>query len=89
MNKIQHRALDTELQRQRYGENSELLKGLGYNTDVMNIQRMAKDMATQRTVEYMRSNDLEDIKDCVTDYDLYDCVTNTQLDPSLIHGLIL
>ena len=89
MNKIRHRALDTELQRQRYGENSELLKGLGYNTDVMNIQRMAKDMATQRTVEYMRNNNLEDIKDCVTDYDLYDWVTNTQLDPGLIHGLIL
>jgi hypothetical protein len=90
MNKHKHRALDIELQRQRYGENSELLRGLGYNTDVMNIRRMAKDIATGDTWRYMESKDLEDLKDCVTDYDLYDWVTNTQLDPALLEtGLVL
>jgi hypothetical protein len=90
MNKTNHRALDIELQRQRYGENSELLRGLGYNTDVMNIRRMAKDVATGDTWRYMESKDLEDLKDCVTDYDLYDWVVNTQLDPALLEtGLVL
>lgn len=90
MNKTNHRALDIELQRQRYGENSELLRGLGYNTDVMNIRRMAKDVATGDTWRYMESQDLEDLKDCVTDYDLYDWVVNTQLDPALLEtGLVL
>lgn len=84
MNKTSHRALDIELQRQRYGENSELLRGLGYNTDVMNIRRMSKDIATGDTWRYMESKDLEDLKDCVTDYDLYNWVTNTQLDPVLL-----
>jgi hypothetical protein len=90
MNKTNHRALDIELQRQRYGENSELLRGLGYNTDVMNIRRMSKDVATGDTWRYMESKDLEDLKDCVTDYDLYDWVVNTQLDPALLEtGLML
>jgi hypothetical protein len=90
MNKTNHRALDIELQRQRYGENSELLRGLGYNTDVMNIRRMSKDVATGDTWRYMESKDLEDLKDCVTDYDLYDWVVNTQLDPALLEtGLVL
>jgi hypothetical protein len=84
MNNHQHRALDIELQRQRYGENSELLKGLGYNTDVMNIRRMSKDIATGDTWRYMESQDLEDLKDCVTDYDLYEWVVNTQLDSALL-----
>jgi len=86
MTKTNHRALDVELQRQRYGENSELLKGLGYNTDVMNIKRMSKDLATQDTWRYMQSKDLEDLKDCVTDYDLYEWVVGTQLNNS---GLVL
>jgi hypothetical protein len=90
MHKNDHRALDIELQRQRYGENSELLRGLGYNTDVMNIRRMSKDVATGDTWRYMESKDLEDLKDCVTDYDLYDWVVNTQLDPALLEtGLML
>jgi hypothetical protein len=90
MNKTNHRALDIELQRQRYGENSELLRGLGYNTDVMNIRRMSKDVATGDTWRYMESKDLEDLKDCVTDYDLYDWVVNTQLDYALLEtGLVL
>lgn len=90
MNKTNHRALDIELQRQRYGENSDLLKGLGYNTDVMNIRRMSKDIATGDTWRYMESKDLEDLKDCVTDYDLYEWVVNTQLDPALLEtGLVL
>jgi hypothetical protein len=38
----------------------------------------------------MESQDLEDLKDCVTDYDLYEWVVNTQLDPALLAtGLIL
>ena len=86
MTKTNHRALDVELQRQRYGENSELLKGLGYNTDVMNIKRMSKDLATQDTWRYMQSKDLEDLKDCVTDYDLSEWVVGTQLTNS---GLVL
>ena len=90
MNKTNHQALDTQLQRQRYGENSELLKGLGYNTDVMNIRRMSRDLATQDTWRYMESKDLEDLKDCVTDYSLYEWVVNTQLDPALLEpGLVL
>ena len=90
MNKTNHRAHDIELQKQRYGENSDLLKGLGYNTDVMNIRRMSKDIATGDTWRYMESKDLEDLKDCVTDYDLYDWVVNTQLDPALLEtGLVL
>jgi hypothetical protein len=90
MNKTHHRALDVELQRQRYGENSELLKGLGYNTDVMNIRRMSKDLATADTWRYMETKDLEDLKDCITDYDLYEWVTNTQLDFALLStGLVL
>jgi len=89
MNKTNHRALDIELQRQRYGENSELLKGLGFNTDVMNIRRVGRELATVDTWRYMEDKDLEDLKDCVTDYDLYEWVTNTQLDPSLTVGLVL
>lgn len=86
----EHRSLDIELQRQRYGENSELLKGLGYNTDVKNIKRMGKELATQDTWRYMQEQDLEDLKDCVTDYDLYHWVTTTQLDTTLLkNGLIL
>jgi hypothetical protein len=90
MNKTNHRALDIELQRQRYGENSDLLKELGYKTDVMNIRHMSKDLATQDTWRYMEHHDLEDLKDCVTDYDLYEWVTNTQLDSALLaNGLVL
>ena len=89
MNKTEHKALDTKSQRQQYGENSELLKGLGYNTDVMNIKRMGKDLATEDTWRYMESKNLEDLKDCVTDYDLYEWVVTTQLDPKLKYGLIL
>ena len=89
MNK-EHRSLDIELQRQRYGENSELLKGLGYNTDVKNIKRMGKELATQDTWRYMQEQDLEDLEDCVTDYDLYHWVTTTQLDTTLLkNGVIL
>ena len=62
MNK-EHRSLDIELQRQRYGENSELLKGLGYNTDVKNIKRMGKELATQDTWRYIQEQDLEDLED--------------------------
>jgi hypothetical protein len=90
MNMTNHQALDIELQRQRYGENSDFLKQLGYNTDVMNIRRMAKDIATGDTWRYMESRNLEDLKDCVTDYDLYKWVTTTQLDSGLLaNGLIL
>ena len=89
MNK-EHRSLDIELQRQRYGENSELLKGLGYNTDVKNIKRMGKELATQDTWRYIQEQDLEDLEDCVTDYDLYHWVITTQLDTTLLkNGLIL
>jgi hypothetical protein len=76
MNKTNHQALDTELQRQRYGENSDLLKGLGYNTDVMNIRRMSRDIATGDTWRYRESKDLEDLMDCENDYDLYEHVAN-------------
>lgn len=90
MNNKDHRALDRELQRQRYGENSELLKGLGFNTDVMNIRRVGRELATVDTWRYMEDKDLEDLKDCVTDYDLYEWVINTQLDPALLKtGLVL
>jgi hypothetical protein len=90
MNNKEHRALDCELQRQRYAENSELLKGLGFNTDVMNIRRVGRELATVDTWRYMEDKDLEDLKDCVTDYDLYEWVVNTQLDPALLKtGLVL
>lgn len=90
MNRLEHRALDCELQRQRYGENSELLKGLGFNTDVMNILRVAKELATVDTWRYMESKNLEDLKDCVTDYNLYEWAATTQLDLSLLEtGLVL
>jgi hypothetical protein len=84
MERHQHRALDTELQRQRYGENTETQKDLGYFTDVMNIRHMGRLRGTETTWQYMVDNDLEDLKDCVTDYDLYEWVTNTQLDPDLL-----
>jgi hypothetical protein len=90
MNNKEHRALDCELQRQRYGENSELLKGLGFNTDVMNIRRVGRELATVDTWRYMEDKGLEDLKDCVTDYDLYEWIVNTQLDPALLEtGLVL
>ena len=76
MNNKLHHALDTELQRQRYGENSDLLKALGYNTDVMNIRRMANDIATGDTWRYMESKDLEDLDDLKTDFLLYEWVVN-------------
>jgi hypothetical protein len=84
MNRNIHRALDTELQRQRYGENSKTQKDLGYYTDVMNIRHMGRLCGTETTWQYMVDHDLEDIKDCVTDYDLYEWVTTTQLDPELL-----
>jgi len=80
----QHRALDTELQRQRYGENSETQKDLGYFTDVMNIRHMGRLRGTETTWQYMVDRDLEDLRDCVTDYDLYEWVVNTQLDADLL-----
>jgi hypothetical protein len=90
MNNINHRALDIELQRQRYGENSDLLKGLGYNTDVMSIQRMAKVLATADTWRYMESKNLEDLTNWVNDYDLYGHVVVNELDPALLNtGLVL
>jgi hypothetical protein len=90
MNNKEHRALDCELQRQRYGENSELLKGLGFNTDVMNIRRVGRELATVDTWRYMEDKDLEDLKDCVTDYDLYEWIVKTQLGPALLAtGLVL
>ena len=90
MNNKLHHALDTELQRQRYGENSDLLKALGYNTDVMNIRRMANDIATGDTWRYMESKDLEDLDDLKTDYLLYEWVVNKQLDKNLLDtGLVL
>ena len=84
MNQQQHRALDTELQRQRYGQNSETQQALGYRTDVMNIRHMGRLMGTESTWQYMQDHDLEDLKDCVTDYDLYRWVTTTQLNPDLL-----
>lgn len=84
MNRIHHRAADTELQRQRYGENSQTLKDMGYYTDVMNIRHMGRLKGTESTWQYMVDNDLEDLKDCVTDYDLYEWVTTTQLDQDLL-----
>lgn len=90
MSNTDHQALDVELQKKRFGENSDLLKGLGYNTDVMNIRRMSKDIATGDTWNYMVSKDLEVLKDCVTDYDLYAYVTNNELDPTLLDtGMVL
>jgi hypothetical protein len=90
MNRLEHRALDTELQRQRYGENTDVQKALGYRTDVMNIRHMGRLMGTESTWQYMQDNDLEDLKDCVTDYDLYEWVTTTQLDPNLLkNGQVL
>jgi hypothetical protein len=90
MNNKLHHALDTELQRQRYGENSDLLKALGYNTDVMNIRRMANDIATGDTWRYMESKDLEDLDDLKTDYLLYEWTVNKQLDKKLLDtGLVL
>ena len=90
MNNKLHYALDTELQRQRYGENSDLLKALGYNTDVMNIRRMANDIATGDTWRYMESKDLEDLDDLKTDYLLYEWTVNKQLDKKLLDtGLVL
>jgi len=80
----QHRALDTELQRQRYGENTATQRDLGYFTDVMNIRHMGRLHGTETTWQYMVEHDLEDLKDCVTDYDLYEWVTRTQLDPDLL-----
>jgi hypothetical protein len=84
MERHQHRALDTELQRQRYGENTETQRDLGYFTDVMNIRHMGRLQGTETTWQYMVDNDLEDLKDCVTDYDLYEWVVNTQLDADLL-----
>lgn len=84
MNNSEHRAQDREQQCQFYGENSEPLKALGYNTDVMNIKRMAKDLATQDTWRYMQTKNLEDLKDYVIDYDLYEWTVTTQLDPVLL-----
>lgn len=90
MNRHQHRALDTELQRQRYGQNSQTLQDLGYQTDVMNIRHMGRLLGTESTWQYMQQHNLENLKDCVTDYDLYEWVTNTQLDPELLkNGQIL
>ena len=90
MNSTEHRALDTELQRQRYGENSQTLKDLGYRTDVMNIRHMGRLRGTETTWQYMVDRNLEDLRDCVTDYDLYHWVTTTQLDPKLLsQGVIL
>lgn len=90
MNKTNHRALDIELQRQRYGENSDLLKGLGYYTDVMDIRRMANDIATGDTWRYMESKDLDDLQNFETDYDLYEYVVNNELNQTLSEtGLVL
>ena len=84
MNHEEHRSLDREQQRQRYGENSDLLKGLGYNTDVMNIRRMGRDLGTQDTWRYMQDRDLEDLRDCETDYDLYYHVVQHELNQDLL-----
>jgi hypothetical protein len=90
MNRTEHRALDTELQRQRYGENTDVQKALGYRTDVMNIRHMGRLMGTESTWQYMQDHDLEDLRDCVTDYDLYEWVTTTQLDATLLkNGQVL
>jgi hypothetical protein len=83
MNNQQHRALDIELQRQRYGENSDLLKGFGYYTDVMDIQRMAKDIATGDTWRYMQDNDIEDLRNFELEIDLYEYAVS-QIDPDLL-----
>jgi hypothetical protein len=90
MNKQQHRALDRELQRQRYGENSDLVKALGYNTDVPNINHTGRRLGAEDTWRYIQDNDLEDLKDCVIDYDLYEWTVTTQLDSNLLQiGQIL
>ena len=91
MNKTKHRKLDRKQQRQQYGENSDLLKALGFNTDVPNLNYTAKIMASQRTVEYMRHKGiLGYVKDWVIDYDLYESTVTTQLDPVLLDtGLIV
>ena len=90
MNKIKHRELDRKQQLQQYGENSDLLKALGFNTDVMNIRRAGSELATVDTWRYMESKGLEDLKDCVIDYDLYEWTVTTQLDSNLLQiGQIL
>jgi hypothetical protein len=81
-----HRALDTELQRQRYGENTEAQRALGYFTDVMNIKYMGRLLGTESTWKYMVENDLEDLRDFDSDYDLYEWVTTTQLDCRLLYN---
>ena len=86
MDRHQHRALDTELQRQRYGENTQTQQDLGYFTDVMNLRHMGRLHGTQTTWQYMVDHDLEDLKDCVTDYDLYEWTVTTQLDPALLNA---
>jgi hypothetical protein len=90
MRRQEHRAADIELQRQRYGENSATQQDLGYFTDVMNIRHMGRLRGTETTWQYLLDNDLEDLKDCVTDYDLYEWVVSTQLDANLLQiGQIL
>ena len=89
MNNTNYRALDIELQRQRYGENSDLLKGLGYYTDVMDIQRMAKDIATGDTWRYMQEKDLDDLQNFELEIDLYEYAVS-QIDKTLLKdGLCL
>ena len=90
MNKTKHRELDRKQQLQQYGENSDLLKALGFNTDVMNIRRAGSELATVDTWRYMESKGLEDLKDCVIDYDLYEWTVTTQLNSNLLQiGQIL
>lgn len=90
MNNSEHRALDRKQQLQFYGENSDHLKALGFNTDVPNINYTGRKLGAEDTWRYMQDNNLEDLKDCVIDYDLYEWSTNTQLDPILLNtGLII
>lgn len=85
-----HRSLDRELQRERYGENPDHLRAQGYFTDVRNIKFMSRDIATGDTWRYMESRDLEDLRDCGNDYDLYEYVVSHELDPELVAtGLVL
>jgi hypothetical protein len=86
-NRDKHRKRDIKSQQKIYGENSELLKSQGYYTDVKDIQRELKEAAARRTVEYMLSKDLEDLRNFDIDYDLKEWVITTQLDPLLIQAL--
>ena len=85
-----HRLLDRLREWWRYPQPTRLQKALGYNTDVMNIRRMGRDLGTQDTWRYMQDHDLEDLRDFVKDIDLYHHVVQHELDQDLLRqGLVL